>query len=164
MAATSESFSIELFQQFIVDSTVKGTQSGQTSEMLTSYRSELVAFVPRYLVQAGHCLGDIAAAGGQGQATHDPLMPAKELAGGEELHRALTVEHVLSLAKRMVDTMRLNIAIALFTVAVLLVGVLFGGVTMAIGMLVHEASVLLVIVIAMLLRPTLKPHRPGTLT
>ena len=52
--------------------------------------------------------------------------------------------------------MRLNIAIALLTVALLLFGVLFGGVTMAIGMLVHEASVLLVIAIAMmLLRPTL---------
>lgn len=41
--------------------------------------------------------------------------------------------------------------------AILLVGVLLGGVTMSIGMLVHEASVLIVIAIAMLLlRPTLK--------
>lgn len=68
--------------------------------------------------------------------------------------------YALGLAKRTVNTMRLNIAISLFTVAVLLVGVLFGGVTMAIGMLVHEASVLLVIVIAMLLlRPTLKESK-----
>ncbi|MGE6608738.1 heavy metal translocating P-type ATPase [Halomonas sp. NPDC076908] len=71
--------------------------------------------------------------------------------------------YALGLAKRTVNTMRLNIAIALFTVAVLLVGVLFGGVTMAIGMLVHEASVLLVIVIAMLLlRPTLKESKVAT--
>ncbi|MGO1501202.1 MAG: hypothetical protein ACTHWH_07970 [Marinobacter sp.] len=62
----------------------------------------------------------------------------------------------LGLAKRTVNTMHLNIIIALLTVAMLLVGVLFGGVTMAIGMLVHEALVLLVIVLAMLLRPTLK--------
>lgn len=71
--------------------------------------------------------------------------------------------YALGLAKRTVNTMRLNIAIALFTVAVLLVGVLLGGVTMAIGMLVHEASVLLVIVIAMLLlRPTLKESKVAT--
>lgn len=43
--------------------------------------------------------------------------------------------------------------------AILLVGVLLGGVTMSIGMLVHEASVLIVIAIAMLLRPTLKKDK-----
>jgi Cd2+/Zn2+-exporting ATPase len=65
--------------------------------------------------------------------------------------------YALGLARRTVNTMRINIAIALLTVAVLFVGVLFGGVTMAIGMLVHEGSVLLVIGIAMLLlRPTLR--------
>lgn len=65
--------------------------------------------------------------------------------------------HAVTLAKRTVNTMRINIAIALVTVVVLLAGVLFGGVTMSVGMLVHEASVLLVIGIAMLLlRPTLK--------
>ncbi|WP_166982965.1 heavy metal translocating P-type ATPase [Paramicrobacterium fandaimingii] len=51
----------------------------------------------------------------------------------------------ISLARRTVRTMRQNIVIALLTVALLLAGVLFGGVTMAIGMLVHEASVLVVI-------------------
>ena len=56
--------------------------------------------------------------------------------------------------------MRINIGIALFTVIVLLAGVLFGGVTMSIGMLVHEASVLLVIAIAMLL---LRPNRQKAL-
>ncbi|MEQ5800586.1 cation-translocating P-type ATPase [Halomonas sp. H10-9-1] len=71
--------------------------------------------------------------------------------------------YALGLAKRTVNTMRLNIAIALLTVAVLLAGVLAGGVTMAIGMLVHEASVLLVIAIAMLLlRPTLKEAKQST--
>ena len=67
--------------------------------------------------------------------------------------------YALHLAQRTVRTMTLNIGIALATVAVLLAGVLLGGVTMAIGMLVHEASVLLVIGIAMLLlRPVLKPE------
>ena len=45
--------------------------------------------------------------------------------------------------------MRQNIAIALTTVSLLLLGVLLGGVTMAIGMLVHELSVLVVILNAM---------------
>ena len=49
--------------------------------------------------------------------------------------------------------MRQNIAIALVTVVILLAGVFVGGVTMAIGMLVHEASVLLVIGNAMRLLP-----------
>ncbi|APT87772.1 heavy metal translocating P-type ATPase [Corynebacterium flavescens] len=65
--------------------------------------------------------------------------------------------YALGLAQRTVRTMRVNIGIALATVTILLAGVLLGGVTMSIGMLVHEASVLLVIAIAMLLlRPTLK--------
>lgn len=72
--------------------------------------------------------------------------------------------YALGLARRTVRTMRINIALALLTVAVLLLGVLFGGVTMAIGMLVHEGSVLLVIGIAMLLlRPTLREEpAPGS--
>ena len=58
--------------------------------------------------------------------------------------------------------LRQNIAIALTTVAVLLAGVLLGGITMTIGMLVHEASVLIVIANAMrLLRPTPTSSRPA---
>lgn len=73
--------------------------------------------------------------------------------------------YALGLARRTVGTMRINIAIALATVAILLVGVLLGGVTMSIGMLVHEASVLLVIAIAMLLlRPTLKEDSAGAVS
>lgn len=65
--------------------------------------------------------------------------------------------YALTLAKRTVRTMRINIAIALVTVAALLAGLFAGGVTMSIGMLVHEVSVLAVIAIAMLLlRPTLE--------
>ncbi|MCY1159300.1 MAG: cadA [Citricoccus sp.] len=55
----------------------------------------------------------------------------------------------ISLAKRTVSVMRQNIAIALITVVLLLAGVFAGGVTMSAGMLVHEASVLVVILNAM---------------
>lgn len=44
--------------------------------------------------------------------------------------------------KRTVSVMRQNIASALITVALLLAGVFLSGVTIAIGMLVPEASVL----------------------
>ncbi len=68
----------------------------------------------------------------------------------------------VSLARRTVRVMRQNIAIALVTVAVLLAGVVGGGVTMAVGMLVHEASVLLVIGNAMrLLRRRGGAGHPG---
>lgn len=63
--------------------------------------------------------------------------------------KLLKLPEAISLARRTVNNMRQNIAIALITVAFLLLGVLLGGVTMAIGMLVHEASVLIVIVNAM---------------
>jgi Cd2+/Zn2+-exporting ATPase len=55
----------------------------------------------------------------------------------------------ISLAKRTVSVMKQNIAIALATVVALLAGVFAGGVTMSVGMLVHEASVLVVILNAM---------------
>lgn len=61
----------------------------------------------------------------------------------------LRVPQALGLARRTVSVMRQNIAIALATVGVLLAGVLAGGVTMAVGMLVHQASVLVVILNAM---------------
>jgi len=61
----------------------------------------------------------------------------------------LKLPQAVGLARRTVRVMRQNIAIALVTVVVLLAGVFAGGVTMAIGMLVHEASVLLVIANAM---------------
>ncbi|MDO5499764.1 MAG: cation-translocating P-type ATPase, partial [Propionibacteriaceae bacterium] len=71
----------------------------------------------------------------------------------------LKLPEAVSLARRTVNNMRQNITVALLTVAVLLAGVLFGGVTMAIGMLVHEASVLVVIVNAMrLLRRRREPQ------
>lgn len=61
---------------------------------------------------------------------------------GDALHK---LPESIALAKRTVRVMRQNIVIALATVVALLAGVFAGGVTMAIGMLVHEASVLVVI-------------------
>ncbi len=61
----------------------------------------------------------------------------------------LDLPEAIALAKRTVANMRQNVVIALATVSLLLAGVLFGGVTMAIGMLVHQASVLAVIANAM---------------
>ncbi|UZN04102.1 heavy metal translocating P-type ATPase [Cellulomonas sp. S1-8] len=70
----------------------------------------------------------------------------------------LRLPHALGLARRTVRVMRQNVAVALVTVAALLAGVLLGGVTMAVGMLVHEASVLVVIANAMrLLRRAPQP-------
>ncbi|WP_341359623.1 cation-translocating P-type ATPase [Georgenia sp. M64] len=73
----------------------------------------------------------------------------------------LKLPEAIGLARRTVNNMRQNITIALITVAVLLAGVLLGGVTMSIGMLVHEASVLVVIVNAMRL---LRRHQDTTST
>ncbi|HET8986381.1 MAG TPA: cation-translocating P-type ATPase [Trueperaceae bacterium] len=66
----------------------------------------------------------------------------------------MKLPHAIAIARKTVGVMRQNIAIALVTVGLLLAGVLAGGVTMAAGMLAHEASVLVVVVNAMrLLRP-----------
>ncbi len=67
----------------------------------------------------------------------------------------LKLPEAIDLAKRTVSVRRQNMAVALITVVLLLAGVFAGGVTMSIGMLVHEASVLVVIANAMrLLRNT----------
>ncbi len=66
----------------------------------------------------------------------------------------------IDLAKRTRRVMVENVWIAFATVAVLLVGVFGGAVTMALGMAVHEASVLIVILNAMRL---LRAHRPARL-
>ncbi len=74
----------------------------------------------------------------------------------------LTLPQAVSLARRTVRVMRQNITIALLTVAMLLAGVFAGGVTMAAGMLLHEASVLVVIGNAMrLLRRRADAGRTG---
>ncbi|WP_303164683.1 cation-translocating P-type ATPase [Corynebacterium sp.] len=61
----------------------------------------------------------------------------------------LALPQAIRLAKKTVRIMRQNIVVSLLTVVALMAGIFAGDVTMAIGMLVHEASVLLVIVNAM---------------
>ena len=83
---------------------------------------------------------------------------------GDDLRK---LPEAIALAKRTVAVMRQNIAVALLTVTALLAGVFAGGVTMAVGMLVHEASVLVVIANAMrLLRRAeeIPPARDGAPT
>ncbi len=72
----------------------------------------------------------------------------------------LKLPQAISLARRTVNNMRQNIVIAISTVALLMLGVLFSGVTMAIGMLVHEVSVLIVIANAMRLLRKQEIRRP----
>lgn len=55
----------------------------------------------------------------------------------------------LALAKRTEAVMYQNIAIAVGTVALLLIGLFAGFVHMSVGMLIHEASILVVIFNAM---------------
>nr|NLD41465.1 cadmium-translocating P-type ATPase [Actinomycetales bacterium] len=74
----------------------------------------------------------------------------------------LKLPQAIGLARSTVAVMRQNIAIALVTVVALLGGVFAGGVTMAVGMLVHEGSVLLVIVNAMRLMRRRKDPRTVT--
>ena len=61
----------------------------------------------------------------------------------------LKLPRAVALARRTVAVMHQNVAVAMVTVGALLLGVIAGGVTMAIGMLVHELSVLVVIANAM---------------
>ncbi|GJM41263.1 MAG: haloacid dehalogenase [Ardenticatenaceae bacterium] len=57
----------------------------------------------------------------------------------------LKIPEALTLSKATLNNIRQNVVIALVTVALLLVGVLLGKVHMAEGMLIHEASVMVVI-------------------
>lgn len=58
----------------------------------------------------------------------------------------MKISQSISLSKSVLRNIRQNVVIALITVGVLLAGVLLGEVHMAGGMLVHQASVLLVII------------------
>ena len=59
------------------------------------------------------------------------------------------LDHAINISKKTVFNMKTNIFIALFTVVILLLGVIFKVVDLALGMLVHEVSVLVVIINAM---------------
>lgn len=63
--------------------------------------------------------------------------------------KLLQFSHAYSLSKATIRNMKQNIFIAVATVFVLLAGVLMGGVHLASGMFIHEASILVVILNAM---------------
>ena len=88
---------------------------------------------------------DVGLAMGDG-GTDVSMETADVVLMADKLHQ---YAHAYSLANETMSNMRQNIAIALITVAILLSGVLFGMVNLSIGMLVHEGSVLLVILNAM---------------
>ncbi len=72
----------------------------------------------------------------------------------------LKVPEAIGLSRAVLANIRQNVAIALITVASLLTGVLLGSVHMAGGMLVHQASVLIVILNGMrLLRTSRQPRQ-----
>lgn len=64
----------------------------------------------------------------------------------------MNIPEALNISKRTIRNIRQNIVIALITVALLLSGVFAGSVNMAVGMLVHEVSVMIVILNGMRLR------------
>ena len=82
-----------------------------------------------------------------GAAGSDVAMETADIALMED--DLLKLPEAVGLARRTGRVMRQNIIIALATVVLLLAGVFAGGVTMSLGMLVHEASVLVVIANAM---------------
>ena len=82
-----------------------------------------------------------------GAAGSDVAMETADIALMED--DLLKLPEAVGLARRTGRVMRQNIIIALATVILLLAGVFAGGVTMSLGMLVHEASVLVVIANAM---------------
>ena len=57
----------------------------------------------------------------------------------------MKIPEAIRISKKTLNNIRQNVWIALFTVTVLLLGVIFEKVHMAGGMLIHEASVLIVI-------------------
>ncbi len=87
-------------------------------------------------------IGIAMAAAGSGVAieTADVALMTDDLA---------RIPEAIRLSRRTVRVIRQNLAVALLTVSALLAGVVMGRVDMAAGMLVHEASVLIVILNAM---------------
>lgn len=73
----------------------------------------------------------------------------------------LRLPEAIRLSRRTTRNMRQNVVIALATVILLLAGVLVGGVTMAVGMLVHQLSVLIVIVNGMRLLRARRDQQSG---
>ena len=81
-----------------------------------------------------------------GAGTDVAMETADVVLMSEDIHR---LSYAVGLSRATVNNIRQNIIFALAVVAVLLAGVIFRTVNMSLGMLVHEGSVLLVILNAM---------------
>ena len=100
-------------------------------------------------------IGIAMAAAGSGVAieTADVALMTDDLA---------RIPEAIRLSRRTLRVIRQNLAVALLTVSALLAGVVMGRVDMAAGMLVHEASVLIVILNAMRRLGRSTPHPRGS--
>jgi Cd2+/Zn2+-exporting ATPase len=76
----------------------------------------------------------------------------------------MKLPEAIRLSKATLRNIYQNVFVALATVSILLLGVLLGRVHMAGGMLIHEASVLIVIVNGMRLLRMQTLHNQNTLT
>lgn len=81
-----------------------------------------------------------------GAGTDVAMETADAVLMSADIHK---LSYAVGLSRATVNNIRQNITFALVVVAILLVGVLFRTVNMSLGMLVHEGSVLLVILNAM---------------
>ncbi|PTG59826.1 heavy metal translocating P-type ATPase [Staphylococcus chromogenes] len=153
---------------------VRTAESVSTQLQLDDYKAELLPEEKVNMIQLLRSQGKIVAMAGDGindapaiATAHIGLAMGKggtdismETADLVLMNDALSqYAHAFDLSKKTMSILKQNIAIALMTVVLLLIGILLGGVNLAIGMFAHEVSVLIVILNAMrLIR--FRPHHP----
>ncbi|MDT0735276.1 heavy metal translocating P-type ATPase [Staphylococcus chromogenes] len=153
---------------------VRTAEAVSTQLKLDGYKAELLPEDKVNMIQLLRSQGKIVAMAGDGindapaiATAHIGLAMGKggtdismETADLVLMNDALSqYAHAFDLSKKTMSILKQNIAIALMTVVLLLIGILLGGVNLAIGMFVHEVSVLIVILNAMrLIR--FRPHHP----
>lgn len=153
---------------------VRTAEAVSTQLKLDGYKAELLPEDKVNMIQLLRSQGKIVAMAGDGindapaiATAHIGLAMGKggtdismETADLVLMNDALSqYAHAFDLSKKTMSILKQNIAIALMTVVLLLIGILLGGVNLAIGMFAHEVSVLIVILNAMrLIR--FRPHHP----
>ncbi|UXS67430.1 cation-translocating P-type ATPase [Staphylococcus chromogenes] len=153
---------------------VRTAEAVSTQLKLDGYKAELLPEEKVNMIQLLRGQGKIVAMAGDGindapaiATAHIGLAMGKggtdismETADLVLMNDALSqYAHAFYLSKKTMSILKQNIAIALMTVVLLLIGILLGGVNLAIGMFAHEVSVLIVILNAMrLIR--FRPHHP----
>ncbi|PTG91722.1 heavy metal translocating P-type ATPase [Staphylococcus chromogenes] len=153
---------------------VRTAEAVSTQLKLDGYKAELLPEDKVNMIQLLRSQGKIVAMAGDGindapaiATAHNGLAMGKggtdismETADLVLMNDALSqYAHAFGLSKKTMSILKQNIAIALMTVVLLLIGILLGGVNLAIGMFAHEVSVLIVILNAMrLIR--FRPHHP----